>query len=141
MIREACTTDVRKMASDAQAMLGTRILVMRRWPRGLSKHDVDVWLPDAGPSLDLLKRYRAKEIDWSQFEQEYRREQEAQKLCRVVQYANGDRVSDEIVNTSPLKTLHKWCLTRDIAVMCWENHTQCHRYILLAMLQEVSSHV
>jgi uncharacterized protein YeaO (DUF488 family) len=140
MIREACTTDVRQMARDEQTQLGTRVLVMRRWPRGLSRHDVDVWLPDAGPSLDLLQRYRAKEIDWSQFEQEYRREQCEQKTCRVVWYSDGERTSDETVAFSPLKTLSKWSLARNIAVMCWENHEQCHRYIILDMLGEGPVH-
>jgi len=50
---------------------GTRVLVDRLWPRGVSKEAarLDVWLRDAAPSHDLRARYHGerKEGDWEEF--------------------------------------------------------------------------
>lgn len=50
---------------------GTRVLVDRLWPRGVSKEvaKLDVWLRDAAPSHDLRARYHGdrKEGDWEEF--------------------------------------------------------------------------
>jgi uncharacterized protein YeaO (DUF488 family) len=50
-----------------------RVLVMRRWPRGVAKTRVDEWLRELGPSAELLDRYRqgAGEIEWPEFEAAY----------------------------------------------------------------------
>ena len=53
---------------------GLRVLVMRQWPRGIRKEQVDVWLRDAGPSRELLQSYNRGELPWEVFEQRYRRE-------------------------------------------------------------------
>jgi uncharacterized protein YeaO (DUF488 family) len=37
---------------------GTRILVMRYWPRGLRKARFDVWYRDLAPSADLLRAFK-----------------------------------------------------------------------------------
>jgi uncharacterized protein YeaO (DUF488 family) len=48
---------------------GTRILVDRLWPRGISKDKahIDVWLKDIAPSGALRKRFHAKPEDWEAF--------------------------------------------------------------------------
>ena len=50
---------------------GTRVLVDRLWPRGVSKEaaKLDVWLRDAAPSHGLRTRYHGerKEGDWEEF--------------------------------------------------------------------------
>lgn len=48
---------------------GTRILVDRLWPRGLSrdKAAIDLWLRDVAPSDGLRKRFHGKPQDWEQF--------------------------------------------------------------------------
>lgn len=51
-----------------------RVLVMRRWPRGIPKGAVDQWEPDLGPSHGLLAAYRAGEVPWPEFAERYRRE-------------------------------------------------------------------
>ena len=55
-----------------------RLLVMRRWPRGVAKSRVDEWLPDLAPSVDLLTRYREGAVEWDVFETAYLGEIEAQ---------------------------------------------------------------
>jgi uncharacterized protein YeaO (DUF488 family) len=47
---------------------------MRRWPRGIRRQAVDVWLKDAAPSLALLDAYHHDGLDWGEFERRYRAE-------------------------------------------------------------------
>ena len=51
-----------------------RLLVMRRWPRGIPKAAVDQWERDLGPSNELLDAYRDDEVDWDGFAERYREE-------------------------------------------------------------------
>ena len=51
-----------------------RLLVMRRWPRGVPRGAIDQWEPDLGPSLGLLAAYRGGEVTWPEFAEEYREE-------------------------------------------------------------------
>jgi uncharacterized protein YeaO (DUF488 family) len=55
---------------------GTRILVERLWPRGVSKESlhVDAWLKDAGPSTELRKWFGHDPAKWWTFQQRYFRE-------------------------------------------------------------------
>lgn len=69
MIRDASIYD-RKLAFDSP---GYRVLVMRKWPRGIRRDAVDAWLKDAAPSPELLDAYHAG-LPWSEFERQYRAE-------------------------------------------------------------------
>jgi len=55
---------------------GTRILVDRLWPRGLSKEKahVDLWLKEIAPSDALRRRFHGKPQDWEEFCVSYRKE-------------------------------------------------------------------
>jgi uncharacterized protein YeaO (DUF488 family) len=55
---------------------GTRLLVERLWPRGVSKVKlrVDAWLKDAGPSTELRKWFGHDPEKWSRFRTRYFRE-------------------------------------------------------------------
>ena len=55
---------------------GTRILVERLWPRGLSKAKVrvDTWLKEVAPSTDLRKWFGHDPEKWPQFRERYFRE-------------------------------------------------------------------
>lgn len=48
---------------------GTRILVDRLWPRGITKAKagIDLWLKDLSPSDDLHKRFHARPEQWQAF--------------------------------------------------------------------------
>ena len=55
---------------------GSRILVDRLWPRGLTKERAAVtrWLKDVAPSTDLRKWFRHDPARWKQFQARYRKE-------------------------------------------------------------------
>lgn len=55
---------------------GTRILVERLWPRGLSKAkvQVDEWDKEVGPSTDLRKWFSHDPEKWPEFRRRYFRE-------------------------------------------------------------------
>ncbi len=55
---------------------GTRILVDRLWPRGLTKEKakVDLWLKDVAPSTELRKWYAHDPSRWTEFQARYRDE-------------------------------------------------------------------
>jgi uncharacterized protein YeaO (DUF488 family) len=55
---------------------GTRILVDRLWPRGLTKEQVkiDAWLRDLAPSDVLRKWYHAQPQNWTAFRKRYLKE-------------------------------------------------------------------
>jgi len=55
---------------------GSRILVDRLWPRGLSKEkaDVDLWLKDIAPSTELRKWFGHDPEKWKSFRGRYETE-------------------------------------------------------------------
>lgn len=59
---------------------GTRFLVERLWPRGVSKAalHVDRWLKEVGPSTELRKWFSHDPAKWPEFRARYFRELDAQ---------------------------------------------------------------
>jgi uncharacterized protein YeaO (DUF488 family) len=55
---------------------GTRVLIDRLWPRGLTKEkaSVDLWLKDIAPSTELRKWFSHDPAKWSEFQTRYRAE-------------------------------------------------------------------
>ena len=55
---------------------GTRFLVERLWPRGISKAKlrIDAWLKDVAPSSDLRKWFSHDPEKWQEFRERYWRE-------------------------------------------------------------------
>jgi uncharacterized protein YeaO (DUF488 family) len=76
---------------------GTRVLIMRLWPRGIRKSRVDVWLKELGPVVPLLRAFRAGELSWAEYRRRYRKgleRPEAKAHLAVVRaYAKTGRVT------------------------------------------------
>ncbi len=55
---------------------GTRILVDRLWPRGLSKDKLklDAWMKDLAPSNELRKWFHHDVGNWAEFQKRYFKE-------------------------------------------------------------------
>ena len=58
---------------------GTRVLIDRIWPRGLTKEKaaLDLWLKDVAPSTDLRKWFGHDPARWDAFRRRYRDELDA----------------------------------------------------------------
>jgi uncharacterized protein YeaO (DUF488 family) len=76
---------------------GTRVLVMRLWPRGIKKEHVDLWLKDLGAELGNLRAYNAGRVTWPEMRRRYlaglRREPAATALKRLESMARRGRVT------------------------------------------------
>ncbi len=60
---------------------GTRILVDRLWPRGLTKRKakIDLWLKDLAPSTELRKWFGHEPGKWKEFQARYAGELKSKK--------------------------------------------------------------
>ena len=50
---------------------GTRVLIMRLWPRGIRKDRVTVWLRELGPVVTLLREFRRGAVPWPAYRERY----------------------------------------------------------------------
>ena len=96
---------------------GTRVLVMRLWPRGIKKSAVDLWLKDLGAEVANLRAFKAGRIGWPEMRRRYvaglKREPAASALGRLGAMAKRGRVT----------------------VLCsCEDEKRCHRSLLRAAL-------
>lgn len=95
---------------------GLRVLVMRRWPRGVKRDHIDLWMRELGPSLELLADWNGKKITWEEYERRYREEMETKEEL-VAELATMARDSD-------------------VTILCWErNDEHCHRRLLKGLLE------
>jgi uncharacterized protein YeaO (DUF488 family) len=67
---------IKRIYDEPWASDGTRVLVDRLWPRGLSKAQarIDVWLKDVAPSGQLRKWYGHDVKRWDEFKRRYFKE-------------------------------------------------------------------
>lgn len=67
---------VRRVYENPDATEGTRVLVDRLWPRGISKEAVrlDEWRKDVAPSTELRKWYNHEPDKFDEFARRYRDE-------------------------------------------------------------------
>ncbi len=96
---------------------GFRLLVMRRWPRGIPKAAVDAWEKDLGPSPDLLQQWRQGQLSWEVYTPAYL-EQMAQRPD-LLEWARG------LARQGALTLL---CSCKDAE--------HCHRTLLQGVLEE-----
>ncbi len=111
---------LKSIYAEAEPEDGTRILVMRRWPRGVKKERIDEWVRGVSPSRALLQARQSKEIAASRFFEKYRREMSAQT-----------EVLEELARREKAETL---------TLLCWEAKDEdCHRHVLKALIEETGS--
>jgi uncharacterized protein YeaO (DUF488 family) len=70
------TVAIKRVYEPASRTDGTRVLVDRLWPRGLTKVKaaVDEWLRDLAPSDELRRWYHARPDHWQDFRKKYLKE-------------------------------------------------------------------
>jgi|SRR5579883_1285414 len=136
-LQHASVFDLRgKAPEEAQVAYGLRILVMRQWPRGISRRNLDLWVPDAGPSKDLLRRYHGQDLDWEQFRAAYRQEQAEARGGRLFVYPRSaaiDRIESRYT-VRPVALLAWYARRQPVTLLCWERTGNCHRTVLLDLI-------
>ncbi len=70
------TVAVKRVYDPPARQDGTRVLVDRLWPRGLTKKQafIEAWLRDLAPSNELRKWFHAQPELWEEFRKKYLRE-------------------------------------------------------------------
>ncbi len=99
---------------------GTRVLVMRLWPRGIKKSAVDLWLKDLGAEITNLRAFKAGRIGWPEMRRRYlaglRREPAASALKRLRAMAKHGRVT-VLCSCADPKRCHRSLLRAALGVM------------------------
>ena len=67
---------VKRVYQPASPEDGTRVLVDRLWPRGVSKASLklDAWLKEIAPSNELRQRFHHDKDNWEEFQKMYFKE-------------------------------------------------------------------
>ena len=78
---------LKRVYDDPSDSDGSRVLVDRLWPRGLSKAvaRIDLWLRDLAPSNELRKWFHAHPEHWKEFRQRYLAELHAPAAEKALQ--------------------------------------------------------
>ena len=110
---------------------GLRILATRFRGRGLPTSRYDIWMPNLGPSEQLLKTMLAKAITWSEFSRRYRNE--------LFEGGSVDQRNRTIKNHGQkftLRLLQKLAQGDTITLLCHcdEEEQHCHRHLLQKVL-------
>jgi uncharacterized protein YeaO (DUF488 family) len=110
---------------------GLRVLVTRFRGRGLPASRYDVWMPNLGPSEQLLAAFQNGKVSWAQFSKQYTDELFAD--------APIDRRSRTIKNHGQkftLRLIKQLARRGSVTLMCHcaENQQHCHRHLLHRLL-------
>lgn len=109
---------LKSIYADSEPEDGRRILVMRRWPRGIKKDRVDEWIKDLGPTPELMQAYLSKELNSAEFFERYRRE-----------IIGRRELLEEVAARAEKET---------ITLLCWEKRDEdCHRHVLKELIEAV----
>jgi uncharacterized protein YeaO (DUF488 family) len=100
---------------------GFRLLVMRRWPRGVRKDSVDEWDKELGAPDDLIDDWKAGGIEWPEFRKRYRSAMKDQR----------DRIGELAVRAGD-ETVTLLCGCKD--------EVRCHRSLLKELIESSSKH-
>src|SRR5512132_1604316 len=88
---------------------GTRMLVMRLWPRGIRRERVDEWNRDLAPSRDLLFDVKHRGLPWADYVRRYWQE----------------------IRPEAVDALRRRARRETITLLCsCEDETHCHRGLL-----------
>ena len=111
---------------------GLRILATRFRGRGMPTSRYHVWMPNLGPSEELLRDAQAGRIGWGEFGRRYRKE--------LFEGGTIDRRNRTIKNHGQkftLRLLQELAKRETVTLMCHcaEEERHCHRHILQSILR------
>ncbi len=94
MTKQPVSIALKRAYDQPAASDGTRVLVERLWPRGLSKEraHIDLWLKDVAPSTELRQWFQHDPQKFPEFHHRYEAELKSEgaqealaKLCEIAQ--------------------------------------------------------
>lgn len=98
---------------------GDRVLVMRLWPRGIAKSDVDRWLRELAPVITLVRGFRRGAVPWDAYRQAY--------LAGLERPEAREHVAEALAMAR----------TRPITLLCGcPDERRCHRSLLQVYLEK-----
>jgi len=97
---------------------GTRVLVMRLWPRGIRKDRVDVWLKELGPVVPLLRAFLDEKITFG-------------RIAEIIEHVVGRGTGDAGRGKSLEAVLAADAEARSCGCA---DENRCHRSLLRAYL-------
>lgn len=116
------TLQTKRIYDDVSPDDGFRLLVMRYWPRGISKTNTSDWERCLAPSPQLLKRFQTKAVTWEEYARGYLEEIRSNKEAQV-----------------QIRVLRKMADRGTVTVLCGcEDESRCHRTLLKALVEEVA---
>jgi len=110
---------------------GLRILATRFRGRGMPASRYDIWMPNLGPSEELLRDVQAGRISWAEFSRRYRKE--------LFEGGAIDQRNQTIKNHGQkftLRLLQKLAQDGNVTLLCHctEGAVECHRDLLRTIL-------
>jgi uncharacterized protein YeaO (DUF488 family) len=101
----------KSLYDNPEAADGQRILVMRKWPRGISKDKVDTWLKELGTDVDLIHEWKQGKVSWTEFSRRY-----------VKSLKGKEELLKDLASKSKKGTITLLCTDKD--------PSRCHRSLL-----------
>jgi len=96
---------------------GVRVLVMRLWPRGISKGKVDLWVKEVGTEKELIKLWKAGKLTWKEYSKRY-----------VASLKGTESILDDLAARSKRGTVTLLCVEKDA--------DRCHRSLLKHQIEK-----
>jgi uncharacterized protein YeaO (DUF488 family) len=108
MVTDRPQVRMRRIYDDPAADDGIRVLVDRRWPRGVSKAqaNVDEWCTAVAPSDDLRKWYGHSADRFEEFETRYREELQEPKQAAALRHLRVMCSHDRLTLLTATRRIH-----------------------------------
>jgi uncharacterized protein YeaO (DUF488 family) len=98
---------------------GTRVLVMRLYPRGVRRTTFHEWRKELGTAPPLIKAWKARRIGWPEFARRFKAQMAGDPAARA-----------------SLKELARRARKERITLLCGcEDEAHCHRTLLKALIE------
>jgi uncharacterized protein YeaO (DUF488 family) len=95
---------------------GLRVLVMRLWPRGISKDKVDLWVKEVGTERELIKLWKGGKLTWKEYSKRY-----------IASLKGKESILDDLAVRAKHRTITLLCVEKDA--------DRCHRSLLKKQIE------
>lgn len=96
---------------------GVRVLVMRLWPRGVSKDKVDLWVKEVGTEKELIRLWKSGKLTWKEYSRRY-----------VTSLKGKESIIEDLATRSKREKITLLCVEKDPA--------RCHRSLLKQQIEK-----